>query len=40
MSRDQCLEAGAIAASCLDLIRQPPSGWTQELDLRPAGGRF
>ena len=26
---------GAIAAACLDLLRQPRSAWTHELDLRP-----
>lgn len=30
----------AIAASCLALVRQPPSAWTHELDLRPAAERF
>lgn len=29
-----------IASACVALARQPPSAWTHELDLRPAGEAF
>jgi NAD(P)-dependent dehydrogenase (short-subunit alcohol dehydrogenase family) len=29
-----------VAANCLALVRQPPSAWTHELDLRPSTERF
>lgn len=34
------IEPEAIAASCLMLVRQPPSAWTHEIDLRPSSERF
>ncbi len=34
------LAPAEIARAYLALHRQPPSAWTQELDLRSAGGRF
>jgi NAD(P)-dependent dehydrogenase (short-subunit alcohol dehydrogenase family) len=37
---DQCLEPSAVAATILGLIEQPPSAWTFEMDLRPAGERW
>jgi NAD(P)-dependent dehydrogenase (short-subunit alcohol dehydrogenase family) len=37
---DQCLEPSAVAATILGLIEQPPSAWTFEVDLRPAGERW
>ena len=29
------LDPDAIAATCLDLLRQPRSAWTWEVELRP-----
>lgn len=34
-ARDARIPADAVAAAYLDLVRQPPSAWTHELDLRP-----
>lgn len=34
------LDADAVAQAYLALARQPPTAWTQELDLRPAGERY
>lgn len=34
------MDPEAIAASCLALVRQPPTAWTHEIDLRPATERF
>ncbi len=35
MTPEQCLDPQAVAETCLHLIRQGRSAWTQELDLRP-----
>lgn len=35
MGRAQCLDPAAVAATCLHLISQDRSAWTQELDVRP-----
>lgn len=32
---DSMLDPDAIAATCLDLLRQPRSAWTWEIELRP-----
>ena len=37
---DATLDPDAIAQSYLDLLRQPRSAWTHELDLRPWSERF
>lgn len=34
------LDPAAVAEAYLMLVRQPPSAWTQELDLRPSSERF
>jgi len=34
------MDPDAIASACLTLVRQPPSTWTQELDLRPSTEKF
>jgi len=34
------IDADALAATYLSIVRQPPSTWTHELDLRPSSGRF
>jgi NAD(P)-dependent dehydrogenase (short-subunit alcohol dehydrogenase family) len=38
--QDQCLAPQAIAETFLNLIEQPRSAWTQELDLRPDAEPF
>ncbi|MBI3896948.1 MAG: SDR family NAD(P)-dependent oxidoreductase [Gammaproteobacteria bacterium] len=38
--RDKCLEPAAIAATYLQLIDQPRSAWTHEIDLRPDVEKF
>ena len=35
MTQEQCLDPQAVAGTCLCLIEQDRSAWTQELDLRP-----
>jgi len=35
MSENQCLSPEAVASTCLHLLQQERSAWTQELDLRP-----
>ena len=35
-----CLDAQALANAYLHVIRQPPSAWTHELDLRPFSENF
>lgn len=35
MKRGQCLDPDALARTCLHLIGQDRSAWTQELDIRP-----
>ncbi len=35
MTREECLDPGAVAASCLHLLQQQRSAWTHELDIRP-----
>lgn len=35
MAQEQCLDPGAVAASCLHLLQQQRSAWTHELDIRP-----
>jgi len=37
---DGTLDPDAIAQSCLDVLRQPRSAWSQEIDLRPWVERF
>jgi short-subunit dehydrogenase len=39
-AREQCIEATAISRLYLDLIEQPKSMWTQELDIRPWNEKF
>jgi NADP-dependent 3-hydroxy acid dehydrogenase YdfG len=34
------MDGDELAAMYLSIVRQPPSVWTNELDLRPAGERF
>ena len=34
------IDGDELAAMYLSIVRQPPSVWTHELDLRPAGERF
>lgn len=34
------MDADALASAYLQLVRQHPSAWTQELDLRPCAERF
>ncbi|MEQ8816200.1 MAG: SDR family NAD(P)-dependent oxidoreductase [Thalassobaculum sp.] len=34
------MDPGAVATACLGLVRQHPSAWTQELDLRPSTEKF
>ncbi len=34
------MDGDQLAAAYLSIVRQPPSVWTHELDLRPAGERF
>jgi NAD(P)-dependent dehydrogenase (short-subunit alcohol dehydrogenase family) len=38
--RDAMIDADALAATYLSIVRQPPSMWTHELDVRPSTGRF
>lgn len=40
MSDDQCLAPMAVAETCLQLIGQDRSAWTQELNLRPDVEKF
>jgi NAD(P)-dependent dehydrogenase (short-subunit alcohol dehydrogenase family) len=40
VQRDQCIEPEQVAKTYINLIEQDPSAWTQELDLRPRGGKF
>ena len=40
MSRDACIDPHALAETYLQLIRQHPSCWTHEVDLRPASEKF
>lgn len=40
IAAEQCLLPEDIAQCYLQLLQQPPSTWTQELDLRPAGEKF
>jgi NADP-dependent 3-hydroxy acid dehydrogenase YdfG len=35
MREEQCLDPDALASSCVHLIEQGRSAWTQELDIRP-----
>jgi NAD(P)-dependent dehydrogenase (short-subunit alcohol dehydrogenase family) len=37
---EQCLEPDALARTCVHLIGQDRSAWTQELDIRPAVEHF
>jgi hypothetical protein len=39
-SPDSMLDPDAIAASYLDVLRQPRSAWTWELELRPWVEKF
>jgi hypothetical protein len=34
---ERFIHPDAVAAAALALTRQPPSAWTFEMDLRPAG---
>lgn len=38
--KEQCIEAAAISRLYLDLINQPKSMWTHELDIRPWNEKF
>lgn len=40
VSKDQCISPEALANAYLNLINQPKSAWTHELDLRPYNGTF
>lgn len=40
MQKDACIDPHAITATYLQLIKQPPSAWTHEIDLRPASETF
>ena len=40
MSADRCIAPEAVAALYADLINQPASMWTQELDIRPWNEKF
>jgi NAD(P)-dependent dehydrogenase (short-subunit alcohol dehydrogenase family) len=35
MGQDRCLDPEAVARTCVHLIEQDRSAWTQELDIRP-----
>lgn len=37
---DQCLDPDAVARTCVQLLEQDRSAWTQELDIRPAVETF
>ena len=37
---DDWLQPDAIAASYVHLTEQPPSAWTQEIDIRPAAEKW
>lgn len=37
---EDCIAAEAVAATYLNLIAQPASAWTHELDVRPCNGKF
>lgn len=39
-AKEQCIEAAAISRLYLDLIDQPKSMWTHELDIRPWNEKF
>ena len=39
-SREACMAPEEIAQAYLQLVQQPRSCWTHELDLRPADGKF
>jgi NAD(P)-dependent dehydrogenase (short-subunit alcohol dehydrogenase family) len=34
------IDGDALAATYLSIVRQPPSTWTQEIDVRPSSGKF
>ena len=34
------IDADALAATYLSIMRQPPSTWTHEIDVRPSSGKF
>ena len=38
--REQCIEPNDVAEAYLQLIRQPRSAWSHEIDLRPSGESF
>jgi NADP-dependent 3-hydroxy acid dehydrogenase YdfG len=38
--RSAMMDGDELAAAYLSIVRQPPSVWTHELDLRPAGEKF
>ena len=40
LKSDKMLKPVDIAAAYLQLVEQPPSAWTHELDLRPSSERF
>jgi NADP-dependent 3-hydroxy acid dehydrogenase YdfG len=40
MSQDQCVDPKALAETCMHLIKQDRSAWTNELDLRPDVEKF
>ena len=40
MTSEQCLKPESVADTCLHLIEQDRSAWTQELDIRPGVEAF
>ncbi len=40
MAREKCIDPDHLAQVYLDLIRQPASCWSHEIDLRPPGESF
>lgn len=39
-ARETCMAPADIAQAYLQLVRQPRSAWTHEMDLRPSSGNF
>ncbi len=37
---DHCIEPVQVAKTNINFIKQYPLAWTQELELRPRGGKF
>ena len=40
LQQERCLQPADVARVFLQLVQQPPSAWTHELDLRPRGEAF